>query len=206
MQPLLNAKLYKGLVLLILLAGISSCTFHSYFPFICFRKGCVNSSINLKGFKKRLKGEWSAKKRKKGKKPKAAASSNAPSDKSSNSSEGNDSVAMFGKKVDYYRYLLLFRLKKDPTSLDSLVIEHTSETKDITELDQTRLSYKLDTLPVRNIITVYIKNFYSKTKADDEHPHVARSRVNAIRRFLHHQGVPLPHIKILQDSLSPPRL
>jgi hypothetical protein len=186
---------------------LSSCTLHRYFPFICFRKACVDSAIDIKGFKKRIKGKLVVISRRRNKKPEAK-----PTDYSSakafGSNEGNnDSITSIkGKNVDYYRYLLLFRLKKDPTQLDSIVVEHTSEYKTITELDQVRLNYKLDTLPVRDILMVYVKEYYSKKGAEQEQTHVAKGRTSAIRKFLHRSGIPFPHIKVLQDSLSPPRL
>jgi hypothetical protein len=189
-----------------LAAVLSSCTFHHNFPFICFRRSCVNNQLDLKSFKKRVAGKLVAMQRKRNKKPAAKAGQVVRPDKD-RSGPGEDSVAATkGTNVDYYRYLLFFRLKSDPRRLDSLVIEHTSQYKTIIKTDQVRLRYLLDTLSVKNIMAVYIRKYYDVKREEQDHQHVAKGRNRSICKFLKHCGIPPQKIKLLQDSLSPPRL
>jgi hypothetical protein len=185
---------------------LSSCTLHCNFPFICFRRSCVNNQLDLKGFKKRVEGKLVALQRKRNKKPGAKVNQTLRPGKDRGESEEDTVAAIRGTNVDYYRYLLFFRLKSDPRRLDSLVIEHTSQYKTIIETDQARLRYLLDTLSVKNIMMVYIRKHYDVKREEQEHLHVAKGRSRSICKFLKHCGIPQQKIKLLQDSLSPPKL
>lgn len=153
-----------------------------------------------------MNGKLAANKRKRNKKPGTKAGPDSRARKGSGRAAADSAAAIKGTNVDYYRYLLFFRLKSDPRRLDSLVIEHTSEYKTIIETDQVRLHYLLDTLPASHVITVYIRKYYDKKREEHEHLHVVKGRTRSICKFLKSCGIAPQKIKLLQDSLSPPRL
>ncbi len=176
---------------------LSACTLHDNFPFICFRKSCVDSGIDLKGFKKRIKGSLALSKRKRGKKQNGRRQGEIYGQRARVSEPDSLDVTR-GRNIDYYRYLLLFKLKKNPWHLDSLVVEHTSEYKTIIELDQVRVDHKIDSLLVKNILFVYIKKFYAPDPHDTEI--VANKRVRAIKKYLHNSGISAKRIKFIDDG------
>ena len=192
-------------LLLALLLGTGSCAIHSTFPFICFERACVKG-LGIGAFTKRIKGKIAVMNRKRNaKKPGASAKSYFST--SSTKEEKEDSSAIVqGRNVDYFRYLLFFRLKQHPQQLDSLLIEHTSEYKTIIEVDQSRLNYMIDTMRLRNILTVYIKAQGSVKDRENEQYHLEKDRTRSISKFLRKAGIASDRIKVLQDSLSPPRL
>lgn len=159
----------------------------------------MKNQLDLPGIKKRIKGKLVVMQRKRNRKM----ASRSKSGSATVSSEKETKAK--GRNVDYYKYLLLFKVKDDPKQLDSLVVEHTSQYKTLIELDLVRLEYKIDTILPKNILMVYIKKYYPDTSTQ-ENAYIAKGRVRAIRKRLHHAGIPLSRIKVLQDSLSPPRL
>lgn len=184
----------------------SSCVIHNEFPFICFEKGCVNNNIDIKGFKKRVKGKIAIMKRKL--KRRSVPENNDKFDhKIADSRKSQEETpAAKGKNVDYFPYLILLRLKDNPNQMDSNVVMHTNEFNDLIPVDKSRMIYRIDTIKPKNILMVYIKKYYNPELDKNEPVHVQYGRVKALKKFLIKQGIHASHVKILQDSLSPPRL
>jgi hypothetical protein len=180
---------------------------HNEFPFICFEKGCVKNNFDIKGFKKRMKGKISkARRQMKRRSEPQSKDKNYLQPNGADETPEEEDIAIKGRNVDYFPYLLMFRLNTNPTRIDSDVVMHTNELNDLIPVDKSRLVYRIDTIGAKNILTVYLKKYYNPELDKGKPVHLPHSRLKTIKKILMAEGIPAKHIKILQDSLSPPKL
>ena len=173
----------------------SSCVVHDSFPFICFLPSCVNKQHPIKAFKKRMNAKMKMAKRKRNRGKSGTEQNYARRKPDLNGMETDSLSFAMGNNVDYFRYLIFFRLKSDPKALDSLLVTHTSAYKTLIAVDQTRLSYMIDTIGIKNIIMVYLKEYYDTTLIRNEHQQVTKARIHAVKKCILKMGVPAGKVK-----------
>ncbi len=169
---------------------LASCVVHDKFPFICFRSGCVAQGYNIKGFKKRLKGQVavSARKRNAARSKKENEKYARSSSKDQTTDDREEPQPSYASKVIYTKYILSFFIEIDSAQFkDSIIIFHTSEYHDITDADKPRLEHFIKKLPASNVKRVEVREVETG-ELRAEH-HVVISREKKIKRFLHGQNI-----------------
>lgn len=182
---------------------LSSCAIHPYFPFICFRKQCIEQQFDTGvkptggrwGIKKQIKMLNTKMKKKRAKKKRAKSDGVAGSSRVSESKL--DSLLKDTSRVaDYIKMIIHHKAESPEKRIDKDSVYIKSSFLQLSKEDKALLNYYLKKYPVKNIKEIFLLITVESTEDMDTKKRSGTMKARRLRNALIKAGVKEEKIKI----------